>query len=194
MDKDYLDILRKTDLRPGKVKLKEKREELLLEQDRGESDIHAEIIKWTKKNPEASLEDAKGFAKELGIELSELDHHIFMVLSEILSGKLKVKDLKEFKILNELFIKQGEIEAMPSGVGRDMAILRIGMIAELDAASFYERLAELASNKTIKKVMLDVANEEKVHAGEFETLLEEVDPDQEPMEEKGEDEVEDMKK
>jgi len=95
-------------------------------------------------------------------------------------------------LITELFIQQGEIEAMSSGARRDMAILRISMIAELDAANFYERLADLASNKDVEELMFDVANEEKVHAGEFETLLEEIDPDYEEMEEKGEDEVEDL--
>ena len=95
-------------------------------------------------------------------------------------------------LITELFIQQGEIEAMSSGARRDMAILRISMIAELDAANFYERLADLASNKDVEELMLDVANEEKVHAGEFETLLEEIDPDYEEMEEKGEDEVEEL--
>jgi rubrerythrin len=40
--------------------------------------------------------------------------------------------------------------------------------------------------------MLDVSQEEKVHAGEFETLMEELDPSYEEAEEEGEKEVKDL--
>jgi len=50
-------------------------------------------------------------------------------------------------------------------------ILRVGIIAELDAISLYEQLAAMASDKNIKKMLLDIAKEEKTHVGEFQTLL-----------------------
>jgi rubrerythrin len=103
--------------------------------------------------------------------------------------------LKEEKIrslLKELFVQTGEIEAQPKGPERDLQILRIGMIAELDAVNLYDRLAQLASNPQVSKLMLDVSHEEKVHAGEFETLMEELDPKYEEAEEEGEEEVEDL--
>ena len=53
----------------------------------------------------------------------------------------------------------------------DKEILRIGMIAELDAINLYEQLAAKAENPDIKKVILDIAKEEKTHVGEFQTLL-----------------------
>jgi len=98
----------------------------------------------------------------------------------------------ESETVLELFIQTGEIQSTPPGPRRDMQILRIGLIAELDAASFYETLAGLATDKRVSKLMLDVAREEKVHAGEFETLLEEIDPEYEKAEEEGEDEAEDL--
>lgn len=54
---------------------------------------------------------------------------------------------------------------------KNKEILRLGMIAELDAVSLYEQLAAETDNKDIKKVFLDIAKEEKTHAGEFEALL-----------------------
>lgn len=42
----------------------------------------------------------------------------------------------------------------------DREIARIGMIAELDAISFYEQLAAMTENKNIKKVLFDIAKEE----------------------------------
>jgi rubrerythrin len=74
----------------------------------------------------------------------------------------------------------------------DKEILRLGIIAELDAISLYEQLAENASDENIKNVLLDVANEEKEHVGEFKTLLNELDKDQVKMEEEGAQEVKEM--
>ncbi|UGV41504.1 rubrerythrin [Methanococcoides orientis] len=50
-------------------------------------------------------------------------------------------------------------------------ILRLGVIAELDAISLYEQMAALTDNVEVKRVLLDVAKEEKTHVGEFQTLL-----------------------
>lgn len=52
------------------------------------------------------------------------------------------------------------------------------MIAELDAVSLYEQLAAKTKNKDIKKVLLDIASEEKTHIGEFEILLFKIDKEQ----------------
>lgn len=53
----------------------------------------------------------------------------------------------------------------------DKQILRIGMIAELDAVNLYEQMASVALDKNIKKMLLDIAKEEKTHIGEFQALL-----------------------
>ena len=53
----------------------------------------------------------------------------------------------------------------------DREILRVGMIAELDAINLYEQMAALAQSENIKKVLLDIAGEEKTHLGEFQALL-----------------------
>lgn len=74
----------------------------------------------------------------------------------------------------------------------DKEILRAGLIAELDAISLYEQLAEMTDDKKIKEVMLDVAKEEKEHVGEFQTLLLERDQEQVEEMEEGKKEVEEM--
>jgi len=96
---------------------------------------------------------------------------------------------KRVEVLKEIFIQAGEIEKMEAGAERDKAILRLSMVAELDAVNLYERFAELANDETISEVMLDVANEEKVHVGEFQSLLEDLDDDYEDKIEEGDDEV-----
>jgi rubrerythrin len=76
----------------------------------------------------------------------------------------------------------------------DREILRVAIIAELDAVSLYEQLAAVASNKNIKKVLLEVAKEEKTHVGEFQALLLKEDAEQVKELEKGKKEVEELTK
>lgn len=71
----------------------------------------------------------------------------------------------------------------------DKEILRLGMIAELDAVNLYEQLAANTSNTDIKKVILDIAREEKTHMGEFQTLLLMLDKQQVKELEEGKKEV-----
>ena len=73
----------------------------------------------------------------------------------------------------------------------DREILRVAMIAELDAINLYEQLAAATDNESIRKILLDVAKEEKAHVGEFQTLLLKEDAEQVEELEKGEKEVED---
>ncbi len=75
---------------------------------------------------------------------------------------------------------------------RDREILRLALIAELDAVSLYEQLAASASDPVVKEVLLDVAREEKTHAGEFLTLLLRLDGEQERELEEGKKEVEEL--
>jgi len=74
----------------------------------------------------------------------------------------------------------------------DKEILRAGMIAELDAVSFYEQMADMTENKDIKRILLDIAKEEKTHLGEFEAMLLRIDKEQVEELEKGKKEVEEL--
>jgi hypothetical protein len=131
MDKEYLHILKSVDMRPKKPKIKEGKEEVLLE-----------------------------------------------------------KIEKKIEVLKELFIQAGEIEKMEAGAEKDKAILRLSIVAELDAVNLYQRFADIASSEDIRDVMIHVADEEKVHVGEFQSLLEDIDENYEDKLEEGEEEVE----
>lgn len=74
----------------------------------------------------------------------------------------------------------------------DKEILRAGIIAELDAINFYEQMADLAQDERIKKILLDIAKEEKTHVGEFQALLLMLDKEQSEELEKGKEEVEEI--
>ncbi len=74
----------------------------------------------------------------------------------------------------------------------DKEILRVSIIAELDAINLYEQMANMTENKNIRKILLEVAREEKTHVGEFQTLLLEIDKEQEEELEEGKKEVEEL--
>jgi rubrerythrin len=74
----------------------------------------------------------------------------------------------------------------------DNEILRVGIIAELDAINLYEQLAALAQNDNIKKILLDIAKEEKTHVGEFQIMLLKKDSEQVKELEAGKKEVEEL--
>lgn len=71
-------------------------------------------------------------------------------------------------------------------------LLRLGLIAELDAINLYEQLSAMADDPAIKQVFLDVAKEEKEHVGEFQTLLLRYDKEQVEELAEGKEEVEEM--
>ncbi|MGM0771533.1 MAG: ferritin family protein [Halobacteriota archaeon] len=57
----------------------------------------------------------------------------------------------------------------------DKEIMRLSMIAELDAVNLYEQMAALTDDKELKEILLDVAREEMIHVAMFQTVLMEVD-------------------
>lgn len=74
----------------------------------------------------------------------------------------------------------------------DCEILRAAIIAELDAVNLYEQLAAATNNENVRKVLLEVAREEKTHVGEFQALLLKEDKEQVEEMEKGRKEVEEL--
>ena len=83
---------------------------------------------------------------------------------------------------------QAELSKLPAEA-RDREILRLGLIAELDAISLYEQLAAATEDEVIKRVLLDIAREEKTHVGEFLELLLRRDAEQVKELEEGKEEV-----
>ena len=71
-------------------------------------------------------------------------------------------------------------------------ILRIGILAELDAINTYEQLADMTENKDIKKLLIEIAKEEKTHVGEFQYLLLELDTQQKKELEEVKEEVKEL--
>ena len=76
--------------------------------------------------------------------------------------------------------------------------IRFMVSAEYEAIQMYMQLAESTDNKLAIDVLTDIANEERVHAGEFLRLLHELAPDEQKYYAEGakevEDEIDKMKK
>ena len=64
--------------------------------------------------------------------------------------------------------------------------------AEYEAIQLYMQLAESTDNKLAVKVLKDIADEERVHAGEFLRLLRVLSPDEEKFYAEGAEEVEEL--
>ena len=92
------------------------------------------------------------------------------------------------KMLSQMPIKLEKVEKKLL----DREILRVAIIAELDAINLYEQLAAATENQNLREVLLDVAKEEKTHFGEFQALLLKEDAEQVEELEKVKEEVKEI--
>lgn len=100
------------------------------------------------------------------------------------------KFIENFKLnmLSAIPIKLKKV--MPDAI--DKEVLRTAIISELDAIDLYEQMAAMTENEDIKKVLMDVAKEEKTHVGEFQAMLLKIDQEQVRELENGRKEVDEM--
>ena len=74
----------------------------------------------------------------------------------------------------------------------DTTSLREAIIAENDAVNLYEQLAVKTKDGKLKKLLLSLAEEEKVHAGELEAALNQIDSENESSTGDGKQEATDL--
>jgi rubrerythrin len=70
--------------------------------------------------------------------------------------------------------------------------IRLDLAAEEEAVHLYMAHAEATDHPLAKKVLIDIANEERVHAGEFSRLLEILTGDEDKWLTEGAEEVDEM--
>lgn len=70
--------------------------------------------------------------------------------------------------------------------------IRFMVSAEYEAIQLYMQLAEATDDALAKEVLIDIADEERVHAGEFLRLLMHLAPEEEALYQEGYEEVEEM--
>jgi rubrerythrin len=95
-------------------------------------------------------------------------------------------------------VKMPEFGSPFSGLANDRKLtqeeliraIRFMVAAEYEAVQLYMQLAESTNNKLAKEVLKDIADEERVHAGEFLRLLHELAPDEQKFYAEGAEEVE----
>ena len=89
-----------------------------------------------------------------------------------------------------------------SGVAHDRKLtheeliraVRFMIAAEYEAIQLYMQLAESTNDELAKEVLKDIADEERIHAGEFLKLLYELAPDEEKHYKEGFEEVKEIMK
>jgi uncharacterized protein len=70
--------------------------------------------------------------------------------------------------------------------------LRLDLSAEEEAVHIYMAHADATDNELARKVLIDIANEERVHAGEFQRLINLLAQDEEAFLAEGAEEVDEM--
>ena len=70
--------------------------------------------------------------------------------------------------------------------------LRLNLAAEHEAVHVYEAHADATDNELAKAVLHDIANEERVHAGEFQQLIKILAEDEAALLAKGAEEVDEL--
>lgn len=76
--------------------------------------------------------------------------------------------------------------------GELVRAIRLNIAAEHEAAHVYEAHADATDNELARKVLHDIANEERVHIGEFQRLLGILAPDEDEFIAHGAAEVNEM--
>jgi len=139
---------------------------------------------WTKK-----------YDKEQGTGhiplFSEKDRQSMIKTWEQAQSKEKKAFFNELEKMGAEFIDPFKVmdAARPMNIRELTRAARQAITAELEAVHLYEAVADAADHNDAKKLFQEVADEEKVHAGEFEALLRKLDPDQERLHTEGLDEA-----
>lgn len=71
--------------------------------------------------------------------------------------------------------------------------LRLSLAAEEEATHIYQAIADATTNELAKAVLLDIADEERVHKGEFQRLIELLAPQETEFMAEGASEVDEIK-
>jgi rubrerythrin len=92
-------------------------------------------------------------------------------------------------IYNEMLSKNPSDMKGLSAEETDVENLRLAVVGELDAINLYNQMANTTKNNKVREVLLDIAGEEKVHVGELQKLLDELDPNNKEKRVQGREEV-----
>lgn len=98
--------------------------------------------------------------------------------------KKTFKESMDFSGIGNLITPDGDLDE------RELSrVIRLAIAGELDATHLYEIMVDSTNNKMVKKVLQDIADEEKVHASELTELLNMIDTDNPKFVEEGKKEI-----
>ena len=86
----------------------------------------------------------------------------------------------------------GKIPERKLSKGELIRALRLNLAAEHEAVHLYMAHADATDDPLAKKVLIDIANEERVHAGEFTRLIQLLSGDEDDFLAEGAEEVNEM--
>lgn len=117
-----------------------------------------------------------------------LDH-----LAEMSDYYSKLKKMEGEKTAAQFVDPKVTINPDKSLTDRELArLMRQSIAAEEEAVHLYEFIVDSIEDEKTKEVIQDIANEEKVHVGEFQKLLENMLDDEIDFIEEGKDEVDEI--
>lgn len=144
-----------------RIKLKNKIDELLVNKSQNKNKI-----------VEKDIEEIKQEAKPHQIK-TKLQENILGDVQQLLDKYIKLKGISK-QLLAENPVNISD-KLSPESYNKES--LRRAIISEYDAISLYSQLADMTENEKLKEILLDIAQEEKIHVGEFEDLLNKIDPE-----------------
>lgn len=101
--------------------------------------------------------------------------------------KKTFKSAMDFSGISNMITPEGKLD------DREISrVIRLAIAAELDAVHLYELIVDSSDDDSVKEVLQDIANEEKVHASELNELLSHFDKDNIKFIEEGKKEVKDL--
>jgi len=86
----------------------------------------------------------------------------------------------------------GKVPDRTLTLGELIRAIRLNIAAEQEAVHLYMAHADATDHPLAKEVLIDIANEERVHAGEFQRLLEILTGDEAKLMAEGREEVDEM--
>jgi hypothetical protein len=152
--------------------------------EREHADLYEMVSKYLKKRGvEMPVPREKFFEMIAKAHIKELPNYY----SKLKEMENNTKEALDFTSIAPILTSKEKMD------DRELArALRLSISAEQDAVHLYELLADSSNDQRVKKLMNDIANEEKVHIGEFQRMLKEIDKDNAGLIAEGEEEAEDL--
>ncbi len=94
-----------------------------------------------------------------------------------------MKILKEGSVSTSL-----DVKAVSFSESEFKRAIRQAIIAELDAVNMYTKMADSVTDPYFRKIILDIADEEQVHVGEFQSMLYTLSPKDSELHQQGQEE------